>query len=280
MVIRTNLKRSDTLKIVNGTSIFLITFMLAYSNSSRSIDIFGGLDDVIKDNLPNINTDILKPNNVNNKKSSPPQSPVDRLAGNDIMKGALFGAATGGVLACIFSEDCKTKSVLIGATAGGVAGAVAGKIAADRRAHYNTESQYLEAEIASANNAISKKNNEIASLETQTSQANDEVKDLERRHAQNINVSKEASEKRGEIEAQIAHNNEILAEYEESIAYLNESIKESEKRVGKTEAEKKEIAALRSQLANKRDEISAQYARLNGINEDLEMQNKRLLAMK
>ncbi len=210
------------------------------------------------------------------EESTTPKSPLEELATDDILISTGTGAVVGGVLGYIKGGE---KGAYIGAALGALGGFAVGNIAAERRKDYATESDFLDAEIASANTAVSTKEAQLAQLDAQIVSNKREITGLEQRFYRNENILEEAQDKYEEISAQIDENEETQIKYQNSIEYLDSIVN---KQNTESAAQKSEIAKLESQRASliqKRSELTNQYAKLNGLNEKLKVEQNRLSAL-
>lgn len=200
-------------------------------------------------------------------------TPLDELARNDIIIATTGGIALGAVVGALIGGK---KGALIGAGSGAVAGLIAGNVAANRRRQFASEQEYLDAEIASAQNAITTKEGQLQQLEINQKQMSREIDELEIRHRQNQNVQKQARNQLEELDNQIQNNKATAVRYQESIAYLDETLKTTKSQASTTREEKENMEGQVAALTGKREELNAQYARLLNVNEQMEDDRMRL----
>ena len=210
-----------------------------------------------------------------------PPSPLDDLASDDmkvsVITGSFVGALGGLVIAIIEGDEEKIlNKTLTGALAGAAAGAVAGSVAERRRAAFESESAYLDAEINSANKAINSRSEEIAEYEESIADTETRVVEIEKRHKRNKDVTEDAREEQKKLNTAVEQNKKVLAKLDASIEYLDETLKEPRQRHATMEEDKAELQELKAQLSDRRKELKDRYDRLHRANQKGEQLSERL----
>ncbi len=203
---------------------------------------------------------------------SAPQSPVDKLAQQDVVISTMVGAGIGAVVGAIIGNQSgnAAEGAAIGAALGAGTGLVVGNIAADRRKSFATQEEFLDAEIAAAERAVDKKSAEIAKLETDLETSTTEIDALVKARDGNLDVEAEARRKLAQVNAVIKNNNQTLKQYDDSVTYLETVITESD-----ADQTPERLASLQAKQAS----LKEQYARLHQVNDGMVDQAERLAAL-
>ena len=204
-------------------------------------------------------------------------SPLDTLAQRDVLIGAAVGATSGAIIGGVIDG---TRGTIIGTVIGTAVGAVVGDIAAQRRRQFASEVEFQDAEIASAESAISSKERQLASLEANIEKMKTDINGLEQRVKRNEDVSKEAQQRYDDLSAQIQNNEQIAVGYKNSLDYLDEILKRNRAEAAKAGADREALEDRAVELNEKKIELTAQYARLNGITDQLREQQTRLESLR
>lgn len=199
-------------------------------------------------------------------------SPIDSLAQNDIAKTAITGAAIGAVLGGVIGNNVgdgdAQRGAAIGAVVGGLGGAALGKMASDRRQQYETESEFLDTEVASTQNAITTKEAQLQQAQNELSQTQTQVASLEERSRNNENVAAEAKAKSQELTQTIAAYDNSLQSYQNAINYIEEVLANSQPKPGEDPVA---LEAKQASLTERKTVLVAQYNQLNGIKSDTQI---------
>ena len=194
------------------------------------------------------------------------RSPLDQLAGNDVLTATLTGAAVGAAIGAISDGSDGAKK---GALIGGAAGFIAGNVAAQRRKEFASEDAFLDAEIKAAENAVSTKEEQLATLETELDSTRRRIAVLEYRFEQNEDITVEAEKEFQALTEQVRSNEQTAQNYQNSIDYLDEVLSTSEAESAAKAEEKEAWEEREATLIAKRADLNQQYARLTGINDDM-----------
>lgn len=199
-------------------------------------------------------------------------SPLDQLAGQDVLTGTLTGAALGAAIGALADgSDGAKKGALIGAAAG----FVAGNVAAQRRKQFASEDAFLDAEIQAAENAVTTKEGQLTTLDTELASTRRKVAMLEYRFEQNEDITAEAEQEMQALSARIAENDQTAEQYQNSIDYLDEVLRTSEAESLAKSEDRATWEEREATLIAKRSDLNQQYARLTGINDG--MKNEQLM---
>ena len=220
-------------------------------------------------------------------------SPLEALAKEDVKKarklgrwvGAALGAATAVVVAHNNGANDQQKA-LAGAGGGGVGwligdqvGAKVGNTIAARRLHYGKEHAFLEAEIQTADKAVSTRERQLIETERQAEARQAEIARLEASTKQTRKEIKAAEEELEAVNAKVIENNKLLEEYRSALDYLDQTLTSSAPESDATEAERVKWEQKKAALTAKRSELAAQYTRLQGVGEALDKDKNRLTAL-
>ena len=206
-------------------------------------------------------------------------SPLDELAKADVRNAERTGVKIGetvGAAVELFVPKARGKgAVLGGALVGYYTGKQIGEMAAARRKEYGSQAEFLDAEISTANKAVSSKEKGIADLRQRLANTKAEIASLAKRRRANEDVTSDARDKLEELDKQIASNNTLLAEYHDAAAYLDDVLNTPDPQGEKTG----NLESKRDALQERKKELAAQFKQLHGLNSGFEEVRPRLLAM-
>lgn len=225
-------------------------------------------------------------------------SPVEQLAREDFWKSAKIGAILGGVAGAVYGyEKSKDKEydskedeirgrteetlkyAAVGAAVGGLAGGAVGKVAGDRRKHYATEHEFLEAEIFAADQAIANQKEKISDMDKDLASSKKEINELEKRFEADKNITRKAEKKLKKLNGEIEKNAKALAAYKDSIEYLEYSLETTKLVEEASDQEIKEWEGKKQDLTVRKSQLENQYATLQNYDQGLAEQSGRVVAL-
>ncbi len=185
---------------------------------------------------------------------------------DDVVTGALGGAALGGVLGGVFGNNSKggdaKKGIAVGTIVGGVIGGAAGAVAANRRADFESESTYLDCEIYKTEVAINERTQAIETATRELATTRTEVAHINTRYAANKASARDVGRIRDNVRARVEA-------YDAQMVALNgeiDRLEQVERDAAKASGENPQLLQQRvTLLSERRRSLRDQYYALNDI---------------
>ncbi|GAB5501158.1 MAG: hypothetical protein PsegKO_34690 [Pseudohongiellaceae bacterium] len=201
-------------------------------------------------------------------------SPVSQLGGNDVVVGTVSGAAIGATIGALIDGR---KGAARGALIGGGVGFAAGAIAADRRARFASESEFLDDEINAAELALERQEGRIQNTRRSIAASEREISSLAVRAKRSDQEIAELRATKRELDSQIDRINSDIEGYERAIAYVDAVLSEDLQALELDSAERTKAEEKRRELTRKRNDLQDQYAQVLGVKDLLIEQRSELL---
>ena len=213
---------------------------------------------------------------------SAPKSPSESLANSDIVVPALIGGVVGGIAGYLIADWLdldRGAGVAIGVVVGAGTGIVVGKVASDRRKEYESDKEFLDAEIELAEQAIDKKESEIADAQKSLDTTRTVVNDIKAQNELKKDVAEQAKEELAKLNLTIEKNNQVIAQYEDAINYLEEIAEQTDVEKAATAEERKALEERIKTTGERRAKLVTQYEALVGIQKENEKLAKELVPL-
>lgn len=201
--------------------------------------------------------------------SKPDESAAAKDADQTRVEGTVVGALLGGLLGSAVGGEQRGQAALIGAVLGGGAGYLVGNEIAKRKQGYATEEDFLDAEIASAQqqNATAAQYNE--QLRIEIAELDHRTQLLESRYRSGLAQASELQDERARVQRQIASSSrlydDLKQEHEVKVAILSEQQTKSDPDATRVKQLEQEISTLQRNM----DQLRASSVELARIDERL-----------